>query len=421
MHRVDRRSAKANLGEALRRLGWTLLGWTPDQSDAMTDHYSPATWGGVAFLDPAPGSSGLRLVAVVDHRARAGDPPGRRLGGTIPERFESLEGPCSSCSGSGRTLREARYPRMVSLLGTEVSPARVVPAGSPCEGCSGSGRRREMRRLPDEGREGERWPTYGANPPRRLWHVEELSADGLSGEVLASGVGLEACARSDYREPTAAELAADPFRYGPKTTDWGGERETRTKTVPFNPGAEALASKIDAAARRRLAVRARPAPSRADHASVPVPCDPDAPTPGGPVLSENDERDGYELRFPSKPPRPVLEALKAAGWRWYPTLGAWCRRRDPRALELALGLGARRERPGPDVAGPAPEAPSRYVVLEGATRGPVRVFGPFPDEDSAGDFCRGQRDSSLASRRGVCALTPPPALEPSSEGEVARG
>jgi hypothetical protein len=67
MHWTERRRAKTNVGLALRARGWTLYGFHEDQSEPLTDYYSPASWHGVAekdgyvvVVDVAPGSSLLK-------------------------------------------------------------------------------------------------------------------------------------------------------------------------------------------------------------------------------------------------------------------------------------------------------------------------------------------------------------------------
>ena len=44
----DKQSAKVALMHVLKENGWTIFGYTPDESDAMTDYWSPAHWDGVA-------------------------------------------------------------------------------------------------------------------------------------------------------------------------------------------------------------------------------------------------------------------------------------------------------------------------------------------------------------------------------------
>jgi len=66
MHWIDKQRATAALGTALRERGWKLYGWKNDQSDPLTDYFSPESWQGVAE------KSGVILaVAVTPYHVRA--------------------------------------------------------------------------------------------------------------------------------------------------------------------------------------------------------------------------------------------------------------------------------------------------------------------------------------------------------------
>ena len=62
---------------------------------------------------------------------------------------------------------------------------------------------------------------------------------------------------------------------------------------------------------------------------------------GKPVVTENEEKNGVEIRFPSKPAEETLTALKANGWRWSRFSGCWYKTRTAEskafAAELAKG------------------------------------------------------------------------------------
>ncbi|MBU0493561.1 MAG: hypothetical protein KKB13_17080 [Chloroflexi bacterium] len=64
MHWTERSRAIAAIGEELARRGWTLHGYSPDQSDIKTDYFCPAHWDGVAVKDDA-------VVGVDISRAKA--------------------------------------------------------------------------------------------------------------------------------------------------------------------------------------------------------------------------------------------------------------------------------------------------------------------------------------------------------------
>jgi hypothetical protein len=42
------RDAKVNIAHELMNRGWNVIGYKPNESDSMTDYYSPANWGGIA-------------------------------------------------------------------------------------------------------------------------------------------------------------------------------------------------------------------------------------------------------------------------------------------------------------------------------------------------------------------------------------
>lgn len=64
-------------------------------------------------------------------------------------------------------------------------------------------------------------------------------------------------------------------------------------------------------------------------------------TPEGGVgvrMTENEERDGVELRFDSKPDANTLATLKANGWRWAMRSRCWYARRNEETLAFARSL-----------------------------------------------------------------------------------
>lgn len=78
----------------------------------------------------------------------------------------------------------------------------------------------------------------------------------------------------------------------------------------------------------------------------------------GVTVTENDEKNGIEIRFPSKPSAEVLDSLKANGWRWSRFSGCWYAMRTDRARKFAESLtGNTTEtkptgQPAPDPAAP---------------------------------------------------------------------
>lgn len=58
----------------------------------------------------------------------------------------------------------------------------------------------------------------------------------------------------------------------------------------------------------------------------------------GVTVTENEEKDGVEIRFAQKPASTVLETLKTNGWRWSRFSSCWYTKRTPETLEFARKL-----------------------------------------------------------------------------------
>lgn len=284
MHWTERRRAVASIGEELRRRGWTLYGWKEDKSDAMTDYYDPATWDGIAEKDG--------YVGVVDVGKSNSFVLSRSGGYQTQQRVPGDA--CPHCQGSGKEPAGWTYERAkanpvefnrswakggVALLQHVVSPLMFDGDGDQkCTHCHGAGHGWRLEPVT------EPWPTFQANAPGRLWHVER------DGRILASGVGLGPCADYDRRRAQAAvEQLVDRI-----------EQATRTPS---------------------------PRPGNGDHnghASV--------------TIRRNQARNGIEVVFSSKPDVEVRSALKGLGFCWSPGQGLWWSRFNPRTWERVHDL-----------------------------------------------------------------------------------
>ncbi len=71
-------------------------------------------------------------------------------------------------------------------------------------------------------------------------------------------------------------------------------------------------------------------------AETPAPKAQEAPT--GVTLTVNREKNGVELRFPSKPPDAVRDQLKSNGWRWSRFSSCWYTKDTPGARAFAASL-----------------------------------------------------------------------------------
>lgn len=73
------------------------------------------------------------------------------------------------------------------------------------------------------------------------------------------------------------------------------------------------------------------------------------------IVTENEARDGVEVKFKSKPDISTLIKLKGAGFRWSKFQGLWYARRTPKTLEVTNGLkGGEPVKPGEEGKPPAP-------------------------------------------------------------------
>jgi hypothetical protein len=299
-HWTDRRAAQTAIGHALQDLGWRLYGYSADASDAMTDYWAPATWGGVATKGNA-----VALVDTYGHMQPS-------AGTDVTENKPRAIGPCEECGGTGRdpsgwTLAAARAepvkyntdPRIRAKGTYSLMPQVVSPIPFGDDG---------FLKCRAHCREGVKYtydtvvvdhtPAHSGLPEGARWAVE------INGRRVAYGasVNIAKCANGQYDKPR-------------------------------NEAAAAVAARID----------------NATHIKVDVPDGaPSAPAVTQATVSENDAKDGIEIRFPSKPAPEVLSALKAAGWRWSRFSACWYAKRTERAKAFAQQL----------VGGQAPQAVS---------------------------------------------------------------
>lgn len=195
--------ARAALAEIIRERGWTLFGYYPDKSDAMTDYFSPASWEGVA----TKGDAVLVVGAPVD---RSGYAPETEVYGTIT---------CLDCAGTLRTTRQTFQTILTgrAFLGGLCPEVTSVerPLGSPCTCKDG----KETGIVAREA--GPVWPTYVERDPERTresWHIER------GGKIVASsGAGLAAAHKAKKLKEVAAEIdaAIEPPESSPTAPERG--------------------------------------------------------------------------------------------------------------------------------------------------------------------------------------------------------
>ena len=350
MHWTERQRARVAIGLTLRSRGWHLYGFHEDRSDAMTDYYAPASWDGVAEKDG--------YIVVVDV-SKSNNYVLSRSGGRQTQR-QARGDDCTHCQGSGLqpdgwTYEQAQAdPRGfnrtwtgqgVALLPDVVSPLHFDGQGrQKCTTCSGQGHAWKLESCV------EPWPTFGANPPSRLWHVEK------DDRILASGVGLGPCADYDSQRAQAA--------------------------------VEQIVSRIEDA------MYARPIPvgETGGMSDVAV------------TIRRNQVHNGIEVVFAAKPAAALRSALKALGFRWSQRQGLWYARHTPRTWEKVhdlLGEAETPEQSEPDPPGqesPAETEAPHYVIEEPLTGQIIGGNGDEPDKPEPWRMTRLAYQESRAMR-----------------------
>jgi|GEM_PF-1957962 len=163
----DKQSAKVALMHVLENNGWTIFGYTPDASDAMTDYWSPAHWDGVATKDG--------FVLLVDQYSTSNS--GREVrsynynaNGTANnyDKIKKLEATMND-EASSENEKEVAFKKIEKLKEVQETSYTVEYV----------------------------FPTFSHKTPKMsMWHIEK------DGEILAKGNGLISSYDTNNRELT---------------------------------------------------------------------------------------------------------------------------------------------------------------------------------------------------------------------------
>ena len=160
----DFREAKVLIAMELSKRGWEIFGFKPDESDSMTDYWSPANWDGIATKNG--------YVVVVDcsdymvkwcsgkkdyHRSNSKE--NMELSFEVQSKIKKLE--------------EIRQDRGASPAEEETAKKKIAVLLAKVKESNNTGVDIEVF-----------FPTFQANPPRMSWHVEK---DGV---IIAKGNGV---------------------------------------------------------------------------------------------------------------------------------------------------------------------------------------------------------------------------------------
>lgn len=160
----DFREAKVLIAMELLKRGWEIFGFKPDESDGMTDYWSPANWDGIATKNG--------YVVVVDCsdymvKWRSGKKDYHRSNNK--ENMElSFE-----VQSKIKKLEEIRQDRGASPAEEETAKKKIAMLLAKVKESNNTGVNIEVF-----------FPTFQANPPRMSWHVEK---DGV---IIAKGNGV---------------------------------------------------------------------------------------------------------------------------------------------------------------------------------------------------------------------------------------
>lgn len=168
MSYYDRQESKIAIMEVLAEKGWKIYGYKPDQSDSMTDYWSPAHWDGIAEKNG--------FVLLVD-------------------QYDT------HYSGYKKTKKgfSADYEKIKKLQATIEDEAATKSEKEAC--------RAKIAKLKQKEKEStiivEQYPEFKhANPARSSWHIEK------DGQIIAKGNGVFSIYDSNDQEGTRKRAIA---------------------------------------------------------------------------------------------------------------------------------------------------------------------------------------------------------------------
>jgi hypothetical protein len=90
----------------------------------------------------------------------------------------------------------------------------------------------------------------------------------------------------------------------------------------------------------------------------------------GVVVTENEQKDGVEVRFAEKPEADVIQKMKDHGFRWSKFQKLWYARRSPETLEFAYSLAGKQVE--------IPQGPDMNAIVDEVESGGGQ--GPDPED-----------------------------------------
>lgn len=177
MHYWDKRDAKVMIARELTNKGWKIYGWKDDESDAMTDYFSPADWDGIAEKNG--------YVLCIDQN------------NTRYSGYEQKE----YIGGNAVYKTNARIQKLEAMMNDEASTDNEKASCAVL-----IEKEKEKSGMIEKYKVIETYPTFShPNPKSCSWHIEK------DGQIIAKGKGVFAVNEYDWenKEKTAAEQKAE--------------------------------------------------------------------------------------------------------------------------------------------------------------------------------------------------------------------
>ena len=203
-----KRDAKVNIAHELMNNGWNVFGYKADESDSMTDYYSPANWDGIAT------KNGFTLVVDTKYTGNSG-------------RVQTK----TTTNGSTNYKKIAKLKKMTIENGCTEAEAQAAQD--------------MINKLKNSVKVNEEvisvWPEFMANPKGCIWHIEK------EGAIIAKGRSLTIFA--DVPKSYMFDIKTMKFKGSWKTVrDWNGntyDRELNEKEAKAVKSFKEFLNKIE--------------------------------------------------------------------------------------------------------------------------------------------------------------------------------
>lgn len=178
----DYREIKAKIAERLMTMdGWKVYGYSPDESDAMTDYWSPASWGGVAKKNG--------YILCVDVYGAAKEQILYDYSASVSVDYDKIR--------KLETMTQANGASEQEEMSAKKSIEKILAKAKESE----STEKKEIGRI----------PAHMENPGRCNWHIEK---DGV---YIAKGTGIlqmrDGASYSRYYRDDMDSYKKNPMQY----------------------------------------------------------------------------------------------------------------------------------------------------------------------------------------------------------------